>query len=58
MNVWLRDWCRGQGFRFLDHWDLFRGRGDLYTKNGWHLNHRGTNILAGRLAKATGENLN
>ena len=58
MNAWLRDWSRGQGFRFLDHWDLFRGRCDLYKKDGWHLNPRGTNILAGRLAKATGETLN
>ena len=58
MNAWLRDWSRGQGFRFLDHWDLFRGRCDLYRKDGMHLNPRGTNILAGRFAKATGENLN
>ena len=34
MNAWLRDWSRGQGFRFLDHWDLFRGRCDLYKKDG------------------------
>ncbi|XP_055522044.1 uncharacterized protein LOC129716197 isoform X1 [Leucoraja erinacea] len=28
LNVWLRIWCTGQGFRFLDHWDLFWGKGD------------------------------
>ena len=58
INAWLKDWCRGQGFKFLDHWDLFWGRCDLYKKDGLHLNPRGTNILAGRFAKATGETLN
>ena len=50
MNAWLESWCRGQGFRFLDHWDLFWGRGDLFKRDGSHLNWRGTNILAGRFA--------
>ena len=58
INVWLRDWSRGQGFRFLDHWDLFWARYDLYKKDGLHLNPRGTNILAGRFARTTGESLN
>ena len=36
MNAWLESWCRGQGFRFLDHWDLFWGRGDLFKKDRLH----------------------
>ncbi|XP_062896362.1 uncharacterized protein LOC134342314 [Mobula hypostoma] len=58
INAWLRDWSRGQGFKFLDHWDLFWRRCDLYKKDGLHLNPRGTNILAGRLAGATEVTLN
>ena len=58
MNTWLRNWCRGQGFRFLDHWDLFWGRWDLYKRDGLHLNYKGTNILAGRFASVIGEGLN
>ncbi|XP_059501009.1 serine protease inhibitor Kazal-type 2-like [Stegostoma tigrinum] len=23
LNVWLRNWCRKQGFKFLDHWGMF-----------------------------------
>ena len=58
MNAWLRDWCRGQGFKFLDHWDLFWGRGDLFKKDRLHLNPRGTNILAGRFAQVARQSLN
>ncbi|XP_059821606.1 uncharacterized protein LOC132391883 [Hypanus sabinus] len=58
MNAWLRDWCRGQGFRFLDHWDLFWGKYDLLKKDGLHLNTKGTNILAGRFNRAVRECLN
>lgn len=58
LNVWLRGWCREQGFRFIDHWDLFWGRGDLYKRDGLHLNWRGTDILAGRFARATRVGLN
>ncbi|XP_055498195.1 uncharacterized protein LOC129701166 [Leucoraja erinacea] len=58
INEWMKDWCSGYGFKFLDHWELFWGRCDLYRKDGLHLNSRGTNILAGRFAKATGETIN
>lgn len=58
MNAWLRGWCRRQGFRFLDHWELFWGRHDLYRKDGLHLNPKGANILAGRFGTALGYGLN
>lgn len=58
MNVWLSNWCRGQGFKFLDHWDLFWGRYDLYKNDGLHLNSKGTNILAGLFNIAVREGLN
>ena len=58
LNTWLNSWCRREGFRYLDHWGLFRGRWDLYKKDGLHLNWRGTNILAGRFASVNREDLN
>lgn len=58
LNVWLRSWCRKQGFRFLDHWDLFWDKGELYKRDRLHLNRRGTSILAGRFAIATQVGLN
>ncbi|XP_055498906.1 uncharacterized protein LOC129701618 [Leucoraja erinacea] len=58
LNVWLRNWCTGQGFRFLDHWDLFWGKGELYKRDGLHLKRCGTSILAGRFAAATRVALN
>ncbi|XP_059500994.1 uncharacterized protein LOC132209499 [Stegostoma tigrinum] len=24
LNVWLRDWCQKQGFKFLDHWESYQ----------------------------------
>ena len=30
MIVCLQNWCMMEGFRFLDHWDHFWGRWDLY----------------------------
>ena len=51
INAWLKHWCRGQGFNFPDHWDLFWGMCDLYKKDGLHLNPRGTNYPGGEICK-------
>lgn len=37
----------GQEFRSSDHCDLFRSRGDLYTRDRLHLNWMGISILVG-----------
>ncbi|XP_051897466.1 40S ribosomal protein S24 isoform X2 [Pristis pectinata] len=58
INAWLRSWCRREGFRFLDYWDLFSGRWDLYKEDGLHLNQKGANILAARFARVVREGLN
>ena len=58
LNTWLNSWRGREGFRYLDHWGLFRGRWDLYKKDGLHLNWKGTNILAGSFASITREDLN
>ena len=58
LNTWLQGWCRREGFRYLDNWGSFWGRGDLYKRDGLHLNQRGTNILGGKFANAFREGLN
>ncbi|XP_064417904.1 uncharacterized protein LOC135358278 [Latimeria chalumnae] len=57
-NAWLRNWCRESGFRFLNHWGTFWNRGSLYRPDGLHLNKRGTEVLAGRIARVVEESLN
>ncbi|XP_059499497.1 uncharacterized protein LOC132207556 [Stegostoma tigrinum] len=58
LNTWLRSWCRREGFRYVDNWDAFWGRWDLYKKDGLHLNWKGTNVLGGRFARVVREGLN
>ncbi|MBY9153034.1 SGNH/GDSL hydrolase family protein [Pseudomonas aeruginosa] len=58
LNTWLQEWCRREGFQFLDNWTAFWGRWDLYKQDGLHLNQRGTNILGGRFASTVREGLN
>ncbi|XP_078056734.1 uncharacterized protein LOC144480983 [Mustelus asterias] len=58
LNTWLQEWCRREGFRYLDNWRSFWGRWDLYKRDGLHLDQRGTNILGGKFANALREGLN
>jgi len=58
LNTWLQDWCRREGFEFLDNWRPFWGRWHLYKRDGLHLNQTGTNILGGRFARSLREGLN
>jgi len=59
LNTRLQEWCRREGFRYLDNWSSFWGRWDLYKRNGLHLNQRDTNILGGgKFANALREGLN
>ena len=58
MNTWLEKWCKGEGFKFLGHWNHFWGRWDQYKQDGLHLGWNGTNVLGGVFASAVGEDLN
>lgn len=57
-NAWLRNLCRESGFWFLNHLGTFWNRGSLYRPDGLHLNKRGTEVLAGRIARVVEESLN
>lgn len=58
LNMWLQGWCRREGFRYVDNWNTFWGRWDLYKQDGVHLNQRGTNILGGKFVTALQGGLN
>ena len=57
LNTWLKDWCKREGFKFIDHWEVFKRGWHLYKKDGLHLNWKGLNIRAGRFASVTREDL-
>ena len=46
VNTWLKDWCGRNGFEFMGHWHQYWGRGDLFRRDGLHLNSAGTRVLA------------
>lgn len=58
MNTWLEKWCKGEGFKFLGHWNQFWGRWDRYKQDGLHLGWTGTNVLGGVFATVVQEDLN
>jgi len=58
LNTWLKDWCKREGFKFIDHWEVFKRGWHLYGKDGLHLNWKGTNILAGSFARVFRQGLN
>ena len=58
LNAWLKDWCRAEGFRFVDHWEVFMKEGQIYKRDGVQLTGKGIHILAGRLAGVYRQGLN
>uniref|UniRef100_A0A8C5PB88 SGNH hydrolase-type esterase domain-containing protein n=1 Tax=Leptobrachium leishanense TaxID=445787 RepID=A0A8C5PB88_9ANUR len=56
-NLWLREWCREQGFGFVSHDSSNWSRKELYKKDGLHLTHMGTYwrlLRHGSVRKITG----
>ena len=58
LNVWMRQWCREEGFKFIKNWGHFWERGSLYRKDGLHLNQGGTRLLALNIKKTVEQFLN
>ena len=51
LNKWLRNWCRKEGFGFLENWADFSYRYWLYTRDGLHLNEEGAALLGEKMTK-------
>jgi len=45
LNVRISALCDRLGLRFVDVWDSFQGRGDLYALDGVHLNFKGYRVF-------------
>lgn len=58
VNAWLKSWCRKEGFGVLEHWAHFSLGYNLYSRDGLHLNGRGSAVLGDRMAKRLEETLN
>lgn len=51
LNKWLRNWCREEGFGFMENWADFSVDYHLYGIDGLHLNGRGAAFLGAKMAK-------
>ena len=58
LNAWLKDWCRAEGFIFIDHWEVFMKERQIYKRDGVQLTGKGIHILAGKLAGVYRQGLN
>uniref|UniRef100_A0A803JI24 SGNH hydrolase-type esterase domain-containing protein n=1 Tax=Xenopus tropicalis TaxID=8364 RepID=A0A803JI24_XENTR len=50
INAWLRDWCREEGFGFLQNWADFSIGYRLFARDGGHLNDDGAAALGEKMA--------
>uniref|UniRef100_A0A803K5V8 SGNH hydrolase-type esterase domain-containing protein n=1 Tax=Xenopus tropicalis TaxID=8364 RepID=A0A803K5V8_XENTR len=57
INAWLRDWCREEGFGFLQNWVDFSIGYRLFARDGLHLND-GAAALGEKMARGLEEILN
>lgn len=50
LNMWLRNWCKKEGFGFLENWADFSVSYRLFSKDGLLLNGEGTALLGRKMA--------
>ena len=55
LNCRLAEHCKSNGWRYIDHWDLFWGKDKLYTQDGIHLSREGVEVFAGALEGQVGK---
>ena len=55
LNDRLRSLCGESGIGFMDEWDRFYGRQELYAMDGVHLNRKGVQELSECLERAVGQ---
>lgn len=58
VNKWLKNWCRKEGFGFLENWADFALGYRLYGRDGLHLNGEGAAVLGEKMARRLEETLN
>ena len=58
LNEWMRQWCQGEGFRFIRHWGTFWDKPGLCRRDRLHLNEHGTRLLSRNIKKVAKQLLN
>ena len=54
VNDRVKGMCKDVGVSFVDVWDRFYGRRDLYARDGVHLSRKGVDVLSGCLEGGVG----
>ena len=54
LNCRLAEHCKSNGWAFIDHWDLFYGKQELYTQDSIHLSKEGVEVFASALERQVG----
>ena len=49
--------CRDEAVGFVDLWDSFVGKEEMYLRDGLHLSGKGAAVFAGRLSGAVASGL-
>ena len=52
VNERVRVLCREVGVSFVDEWDRFFGRGELYVRDGVYLSRKGVDVFRECLERA------
>ncbi|XP_069946335.1 uncharacterized protein [Cherax quadricarinatus] len=55
VNCWLDRYCKELAIPFIDNWNNFYGKHDMYARDGVHLSGAGVVALADSIEKAIGE---
>ena len=51
VNSWLADYCKSNGWTFVDNWDSFFGRNSMLARDGVHLSRKGVAAFAASLER-------
>ena len=57
INMLVQRLCREEEVGFVDLWESFVGRGDMYMKDGLHLSGKGAAVFADKLSAAVDSDL-
>ena len=52
INTLFQQLCREEDVGFMDLWECFAGRADIYMKDGLHLSRRGAAVFVDELSAA------
>ena len=51
VNCRIAHHCKGNGWTFIDNWDLFYDKNTLYARDRVHLSRQGVRVMSGTLER-------